>query len=117
MTADSQGGWKPGKCLFNPGPLRRSVRFRGAGQAIHVDPPSPGFEQQARQAFSGGAGGQYVINQRQVQALDLRSRAQSEGLQQIALAGFGVSACCVGVSWVRSNQCSRQGMFNRALSQ
>ncbi len=64
--------------------------FGRTGQAIDVDPRRTGVHQQASQGLGRGAGGQYIVDQRQVQAFDDGAGCQGESVAQVLSAGLGV---------------------------
>ena len=67
-----------------------------ACQAIHIDAQGAGATQQVGEHARRGAGGEHVVDQRQMSAGDLGLQFQAEGLTQIALARCGIQPLLCG---------------------
>ena len=76
------GGFKQPRCLL--------TGLGRARQAIDIDPHGAGPLQQPRQRFSGGTGGEHVIDYRQVLAMQRLFVRQGKCLAKIPAAGDGV---------------------------
>src|SRR5690606_35262709 len=76
--------------LNNRGAWRSLPRLGRTRQAVDIDPRGTGPFQQARQSLGGGAGGEYIIDDRQMLSVQDLSLGQREGLAQVAAAGRGV---------------------------
>ena len=69
---------------------RLAARLWRTRQAIDIDPHGACAFQQPRQCLSGGAGGQYIVYECHVTAVNLRFIGHCEGVAKVAVAVGGI---------------------------